>query len=129
VRVSCRPATALADACQSRWGVVLTRAWGWGWSVDEDADASGDEIDAIAAMSLLRGRVYDMQQNRIKAAICYQDALRRDVKCYQGLGPRWRAHPVRMLLLSMNGGRRALEGTCLPHRLRRVAHGPVRMRL
>jgi hypothetical protein len=47
-------------------------------------DASGDEIDPIAAMSLLRGRVYDMQQNRIKAAICYQDALRRDVKCYEG---------------------------------------------
>jgi len=36
-------------------------------------------------MSLLRGRVYDMQQNRIKAAICYQDALRRDVKCYEGV--------------------------------------------
>jgi hypothetical protein len=35
-------------------------------------------------MSLLRGRVYDMQQNRIKAATCYQDALRRDVKCYEG---------------------------------------------
>lgn len=35
-------------------------------------------------MSLLRGRVYDLQQNRIKAAICYQDALRRDVKCYEG---------------------------------------------
>ena len=44
-------------------------------------------MDALAATSLLRGRVYDMQQNRIKAALWYQDALRRDVKCYEGSVP------------------------------------------
>ena len=53
---------------------------------DSPSSASGDELDAIAAMCVLRGRVYDMMQNRQKAAFWYhwyQEAVLRDVKCYE----------------------------------------------
>ena len=44
------------------------------------AGTQEDDVDTIAAMCLLRGHVYDMQQNRVKAAVWYQQAVRRDVK-------------------------------------------------
>ena len=47
--------------------------------------AVGDGIDTTAGMWLVRASVYDHLQNRVKAAACYQHAVRRDVKCYQGL--------------------------------------------
>jgi len=47
--------------------------------------AVGDAIDTTAGMWLVRASVYDHLQNRVKAAACYQHAVRRDVKCYQGL--------------------------------------------
>ncbi len=43
----------------------------------------GGELSYRAAMSLLRGQVYEAQENRIQAVRWYRDALRTDPFCYE----------------------------------------------
>ena len=43
----------------------------------------GGELSYRAAMCLLRGQVYDMQENRIQAVRWYKGALRIDPFCYE----------------------------------------------
>ncbi|EKX51857.1 hypothetical protein GUITHDRAFT_161443 [Guillardia theta CCMP2712] len=55
---------------------------------DDTASASdmmdqNDGIEVSAAMNLLRGKVYDAQQNRVKAAFWYKKSLQRDYRCYE----------------------------------------------
>jgi len=52
----------------------------------------GDGIDTTAGMWLVRASVYDHLQNRVKAAACYQHAVRRDVKCYQAFDKLVESH-------------------------------------
>lgn len=50
--------------------------------VDTTKTESG--IDTVAAMLLTKGKVYDLQQNRVKAAHWYQESVKRDVYCFEG---------------------------------------------
>jgi len=52
-------------------------------SVVSDIMDQSDGIDVLAAMNLLRGKVYDAQQNRVKAAFWYKKSLQRDYRCYE----------------------------------------------
>lgn len=49
----------------------------------DDAREDEDGVDTVAGMCLLRGKVYDMQQNRVKAAYWYQESVKKDVRCFE----------------------------------------------
>jgi len=69
----CLAETKEYDRCLELLGETDQPSEGW----DEGT------IDTAAAICLLRGKVYDMQQNRAKAAEWYQEAVARDPRCYE----------------------------------------------
>ena len=49
----------------------------------QDPDTSGKQISYYAALSLLRGKVYDALENHGRAVKWYQAALKADPFCYE----------------------------------------------
>ncbi len=65
----------------------------------------GGELSYRAAMSLLRGQVYEAQENRIQAVRWYRDALRTDPFCYEA----FKASPSCITLAAQNSRRLVLS--------------------